>query len=107
MVPEAVIHDLEPVEVDEKNGDSSSMAGRLKQRLRQPIEQEKPVGQVRQRVVEGQVLHAGLRQTTSRDVLQLIEEPSSLSPFVDFGNADLHPGLLCVAAPHLPIHTLP
>ena len=54
-VAEAVVDRLEAVEVDEQDGDLDPSAGGRAERLLDPVEEEGPVRQAGQRVVEGLV----------------------------------------------------
>ena len=71
-VPEAVVDDLEPVEVEEEHGEPAGLAFEPDQRLLQPVDEQYPVGQPGQRVLHrleserllgplavGQVAHDG------------------------------------------------
>ena len=51
-VAEAVVDDLEAVEVEEQHGDARPALG-ARQGLREPVDEERPVGQAGERVVEG------------------------------------------------------
>ena len=53
IVAEAVVHLLEPVEVDEQNGERAARAGRAGERLLQAVAEECAVGQHGETVVEG------------------------------------------------------
>jgi hypothetical protein len=52
-VPEAVVHGLEPVEVDEQQRDRRSLALRPRQHVVEAVPEQRSVGQAGQRVVEG------------------------------------------------------
>ena len=54
--PEGVVDDLEAVEVQEEDGEPLVVAVRLRHGERQAVVEEQPVGQVRQRIVKGEVL---------------------------------------------------
>ena len=68
-VPERVVDVLEPVEVDEQHADATAAALRLRDRLREPLVQQQPVGQSRQRVARRHVLQALLGLDPRRNVL--------------------------------------
>ena len=67
---EAVVHRLEVVEVDEQDGDPiRGIASHPPQRLRHPLDEVTPVGQVRERVVQGPVHELLLGLLARRDVV--------------------------------------
>ncbi|HVY08558.1 MAG TPA: hypothetical protein VHB18_00230 [Mycobacteriales bacterium] len=55
MVPEAVVDDLEPVDIGEDDGAEAPVASAAKQRLVQPVDEQPAVGQPGELVVEGVV----------------------------------------------------
>ena len=60
LVSEAVVHQLEPVEVEEDDGDGRIPACRTLQRVRQAVVEERAVREAGELVVEGAVLeHLG------------------------------------------------
>ncbi len=52
-VPPAVVEELEPVEVEEQHPDPGPATGGPGQRHRQPVEEQYPVGETGERVVQG------------------------------------------------------
>ena len=56
VVAEAVVDDLELVDVDEQDGQGAALAVEASQRQGEPVDQQDPVGQAGQRVVEGLVV---------------------------------------------------
>ena len=68
-VAEAVVDDLEPVEVDEQHGQDPVPAVEAAQRLAEPVHEQRTVGQSRQRIVEGQLRQGFGRFPLGGDVL--------------------------------------
>ena len=64
MVPERVVDFLEPVEVDQQDGEALFIAMRSEDRLLQPIEKQGAVGKVGERVVIRQVCDALIGEMT-------------------------------------------
>ena len=60
VVAEAVVDDLEPIDVEEQHRDVTRVARQPEQRLSEPVEQQRPVREPRERVVEGLVQQAVL-----------------------------------------------
>ena len=69
MVAQAVIDELEAVEIDEGDRDLGAVALRGENRLLQAVVEQRPVGQPGQRVVVGLLLDPGLVQLALGDVL--------------------------------------
>ena len=69
LVAEAVVHDLEPVEVQEQHGDVGAASARAHQFLVQAVEEQGPVGQAGDVVVESLVSESLLRLDLLADVL--------------------------------------
>ena len=67
--PQRVVHVLEVVEVQEHHGHAVPGALRARERAREPVAQDEPVGQPREAVVGGHVLQALLGLDARGDVL--------------------------------------
>ncbi len=57
-VPEGVVDELEAVEVDEEHGEVIAVAPRGRDRLVEPVGEQRPIGETRQLVVGGQLTGA-------------------------------------------------
>jgi len=55
LVPEAVVDDLEPVEVEEHDGETAAGSGRVGELQVEPVEEQRPIGESRERIVHGLV----------------------------------------------------
>ena len=67
-VPEGVVDALEPVEVEVQHGERSSPTGRLLERVLEAVCEQRAVGEVRERVVEGLVRELVLERLALGDV---------------------------------------
>jgi len=76
-VAEAVVDQLEVVQVDEEDGGRALRSGAAVERLVQPLLEGDPVGQAGERVVEGDVLELAAR---------LLEGVRGLPPLGDVGD---------------------
>ena len=76
---ERVVDVLEPVEVDEQHADAMSAALGLRDRLRQALVQQQPVGQAGQRVAGREVLQSFLGLDPRRDVLHERQDRNDLA----------------------------
>jgi hypothetical protein len=94
-VPSIVIHRLEPVEVDEVHGHALVRTVRRSQRMLQPVEQQSPVGQRSQRVVQRQMLQPLLGLLAGADVLDHSYD-QQVTVVAYRGDAGLHPDVTSV-----------
>src|SRR5664279_5344657 len=62
VVTEAVVDNLEPIEIDEKHGDEDPRAATGVQRVLAPIEEEQTVRQASQRIMRGLMSKLGVRR---------------------------------------------
>ena len=84
-VPEAVVDGLESIEIEEENGEPVSLApSRTRERALDQIEEQRPVGQARERVVQRIVEHAVGDRLALRDVHERARDPNH------FGRPILH-----------------
>jgi hypothetical protein len=87
-VSQAVIDQFEAVEVHEEHRDGVAVAVQAGERVAEPVEEERPVRQARQRIVERLVCELFLDASPSRDVVHLGDEVPDLSGLVpDRGDA--------------------
>ena len=82
-VAERVVDVLEAVEVDEQHADAAAAALRLRDRLRQPLVQQQPVGQAGQRVARRHVLQPLLGLDPRRHVLHERQDRHDLAVVVE------------------------
>ena len=68
-VAEGVVHDLEPVQVDEQHSEQAILPADARERLLEPIGEHQAVRQARERIVGCPVLELGLRACPLGDVL--------------------------------------
>jgi hypothetical protein len=65
---QAVVDGLEAVEVEEQHGAGPLLSLGARKRLRETVEQERPVGETRQGIMVGQCLDAGLGKLSFGDI---------------------------------------
>ncbi len=74
LVPDGVVHLLEAVQVDVEHGGARIGGAAAGQRLADPFGEQRPVGQVGERVVRGVVLQLGLEADAFGDVAGVEDE---------------------------------
>jgi hypothetical protein len=103
-VAEAVVDDLEAVEVAEQHADGALRV--VLEHARQPLAGEEAVGRTGQAVVQRLVGQLELGLAASGDVLQLHHRPAGSRAGGHGGGGDAHPHLLAVDAAHEAVERL-
>ena len=68
VMPEAVVHELEVIDVEVHHGEADAVAARVREAVHEPVAEEQPVRQRRERVVIRAILELLLRLLPLRDV---------------------------------------
>ncbi len=106
-MPETVVHDLEVVEVDEQHRDLTGL-GALVERAAQAVDEEHPVRQARQWVVDGLVREPLAAGAPLRDVLDLTHRVQRLALRVaDERYRHRHPDRTAVAVDEALLEAIP
>ncbi len=95
-VTEAVVDQPELIEIEHRHGDGLPRPARLGGRPRDPVEEQFAVRQLRQRIVQGLVLHLLFEAMVLADVAHVQHDAGEIRVMAFVGHRGLGPGLTAV-----------